>query len=310
MNNRETSWFDALWGVLANNFGTKIISVVIAVVLWFIVLGSRNIEATKEISLEIITAADIQPANDVPEKIAFRLSGPKAFLRTVLDRRDEPIRVNLSQNRTGLVTYRIFADNIHVPIGVKILSITPTVVPIKLETIKHRDVPVKIELSGTPPDGYKIVRATISPEVVRIRGAESRIDAMTEVSTSPLDVSDIRQNMKREVALDLSRYNVQLESQLPRVSLEVEATQASFRIKNVEVRVNSKLSVKLEDKSVTVLVRASSRDLKSLDRNQVFATVDLSGKDRGEYRETVNVTLPSNVTLVKVIPDKIKVTLY
>src|SRR5471032_1363254 len=89
---------------LASNLGTKVISVIIAVVLWVIVLGSRNVEVTKEVPLEVITPPELVAANEVPERIAFRLSGPKAFLRTILDRHDEPIRVPLNGAKPGLVT--------------------------------------------------------------------------------------------------------------------------------------------------------------------------------------------------------------
>src|SRR6185437_7418841 len=129
--NRGNFW-ERGWDSVTSNFGTKLISVGIAIVLWFVVLGSRNVEATKEIPLEVITPADLVVANDVPAKIAFRLSGPKAFLRAVLDRRDEPVRVNLAGAKPGLVTYRFFSDNIRVPIGVKVLSISPTAILIKL----------------------------------------------------------------------------------------------------------------------------------------------------------------------------------
>src|SRR5580658_4148228 len=121
-----------IWASLTQNIGTKLISIAIAVVLWIVVLGSRNVEVTKEIPLEVITSSDVVPANDIPDKIAFRMSGPKAFLRAILDRREDPIRVNLSGAKPGLVTYRFFSDNIRVPIGVKVLSINPTSVLIKL----------------------------------------------------------------------------------------------------------------------------------------------------------------------------------
>jgi len=307
---RESNFLDSAWEMFSSNLGTKLISIIIAVVLWFIVLESRNVEATKELSLDVVTAADVMASNEVPEKVAFRLSGPKAFLRTVLDRHDEPIRINLATNKPGLVSYRIFSDNIRVPIGVKILSITPTVIPIKLEYVKHRDIPIKVELRGTPPDGIKILRVTVSPEVVRIKGAESRVDSLGELPTVPIDVSDLKQNLQREVALELSKYNVQLEGPLPKVKIEVEAGQANYRIKNVDVRVQSSHKAKLDEKSVTVLVKAASKDLKSLDRSHVFAVIDLSGKPKGEYLEQVKVTLPDQVSLVKVIPDKIKITLY
>src|SRR6185295_11736789 len=122
-----------------------------------------------EIPLEVITPADIVPSNEIPDRIAFRLSGPKAFLRAVLDRREEPIRVNLAGAKPGLVTYRFFSDNIRVPIGVKVLSINPTAILIKLESLKHRDVPVRVETRGAPPEGYRVSGVSVKPEVVRIK---------------------------------------------------------------------------------------------------------------------------------------------
>src|SRR6185295_1704684 len=151
-----------------------------------------------EIPLEVITPADIVPSNEIPDRIAFRLSGPKAFLRSILDRREEPIRVNLSGAKPALVTYRFFTDNIRIPIDVKVLSINPTAILIKLEYLKRRDVPVRLEIRGNPPEGYRIVKADLKPEVVRIKGAESRVDGITEISTIPIDVSNLKESVERE----------------------------------------------------------------------------------------------------------------
>jgi YbbR domain-containing protein len=296
--------------MLGSNIGTKVVSVIIAIVLWGVVLGSRNVEVTKEIPLEVITPADIVPANEIPDRIAFRLSGPKAFLRSILDRREDPIRVNLSGAKPALVTYRFFSDNIRVPIGVKVLSINPTAIIIKLEYLKRKDVPVRVELRGNPPEGYRVVKAEIRPEVVRIKGAESRVDAITELVTTPIDVSNLKKNLEREVPIDLTRLNVQLDSPLPRAYVEVEPISANFKIKNVDIRVLSPYKVRLEEKTVTLLVRATPKDLQSLDRSQVFGVVDLSDKKKGKFRAPVSVTLPKNISLVKVIPDSVNVTLY
>ena len=59
-----------------------------------IVLGSRTIEVTKEVPVEIVNSAEVVPATDTPDHVTFRLTGPKAFLRAILDRREEPIRLN------------------------------------------------------------------------------------------------------------------------------------------------------------------------------------------------------------------------
>jgi YbbR domain-containing protein len=309
MVNKQT-WQQHVWSVFTSNLGTKLISVAIAVVLWMIVLGSRNVEATKEIPLEIITPSDIVTANEIPDHISFRLSGPKAFLRTVLDRKEEPIRVNLSGAKPGLVTYRFFSDNIRVPIGVKVLSINPTSVLIKLEYLKKREVPVKLELQGAMPDGFRIAKTEVRPNTVRVKGAETRIGGLTELISSPIDVSTLRTSIDREVPLDLSRYNVRLDGPLPHVLLEVEPVSANYRIRNIEVRVETQLKYKLDQKTVSCLVRADPKDLKSLSHGKIYGVVDLNGKPKGKYTETVKVILPDGVGLVKVVPEKVDITLY
>ena len=292
------------------NIGSKLISIALAVVLWGIVLGSRNVEVTKEIPIEVIAPADLIPANDIPDRVAFRLAGPKAFLRAILDRRENPIRVNLAGAKPGVVNYRFFSDNIRVPIGVKVLSINPSTIPIRLEAVKKREVPVRIEIRGVPPEGYKIVRAYMKPEVVKIKGAESRVDGITEVITTPIDVSGLRYSVDREAVLDLGRHSVQLEGAMPRAFVEIEAVSANYRIKNVDIRVLTPYKVKAGEKTVTVLVRADTKDLKLLDRSHVYAVVDLTGKPKGEYNEMIKISVPDGVGLVKVIPDRVKVTLY
>ncbi len=307
----KQSILEKMWSLLISNLGTKFVSVAIAVLLWFIVFGSRSVEVTKEIPLEVVSPTEIVPANEIPEKIAFRLSGPKAFLRAILDRREDPIRVNLSGAKPGLVTYRFFSDNIRIPIGVKVLSINPAAILIKLESMKRKDVPVKVDVHGTPPEGYRIVKAEVKPDVIRIKGAESRVDAITEVMTLPVDVSEIRQNTEKEnIGLNVNRNNVQVESSLPTVLIQMEPISANFKIKNVDVRVLSNHKVQIQDRTVTILVRATQRDLKTLDRSRVYAEADLRGKEVGKHLVPVKVTVPENIGIVRVIPDKVDVTLY
>lgn len=310
MSPRRPKGWDRVWEGLAANAGLKLISVAIALLLWGIVLGSRNVEATKELPVEVITSPDVVPANDIPEKIAFKLSGPKAFLRAVLDRREEPIRVNLTGAKPGLVTYRFFSDNIRVPIGVKVLSINPTAILVKLEYLRRKDVPVRLELRGQPPEGYRVVSAEIKPELVRIKGAETRVDAISEVSTLPLDLANLRQDVTKEMQLDLTRYGVHLDGEAPQAEVRIEAIAANFRVKNVDIRVLSSYKSRVEEKSVTVLVRASPLEMRQLDRSRVYAIVDLGDQPRGKYTESVKVSLPENVGLVRVIPEKVHVTLY
>jgi YbbR domain-containing protein len=288
----------------------KMISIFIAVLLWAIVLGSRSVEVTKEIPLEVITSNDIVVSNEVPEKISFRLFGPKAFLRSILDRREDPIRVNLLGSKPNLVTYRFFSDNVRLPIGVKVLAINPTAILIKLEYLKRREVPVRVDIRGNPPEGYRILRVEIKPETVRIKGPESKMEGLAQVATIPIDVSDLKQSGEKQAPLDLARYGVQIDGDLPKVSIEIAPITANFRIKNIDVRVSSFYKYRVEEKNISVFVRAAAADLQSLDKTKVYGTVDLSRKPKGTYTERLRVVLPKNIELVRVVPEQVHVTLY
>lgn len=295
--------------MILNNFGTKLVSVLIAVVLWMVVLGSRNVETTKEVMIEVITPDGLVVANDVPDRIAFRIAGPKAFLRAILDRRDPPIKVDLSDAKAGPVTYRFFSDNIRVPIGVKVLSVNPTMSVFRLEPERTKRMPVKVAIRGTPPEGYEVVDTIVEPKNVTVRGAKSRVANIAEIQTTPIDVSDEREAFERPAVFDLGQMGIQVEEQDVRVRIKIRPTKANYRIRNVRIRVLADHEVQLSRRTVTAAVRASLEELKTLNESDVYAQIDLKGKPKGVYRVPLQIIAPKHIGVVEVIPDQVNVTL-
>lgn len=296
--------------VFTANLGTKLVSLLVAVILWVVVLGSRNVEVSKEVPLEVITPPELIVANEMPERLTFRLSGPKAFLRSVLDRREEPIRVNLVGNKPGLVTYRFFSDHIRLPIGVRVLSVNPSSILIKLEELKKREVPIKIMTEGALPAGLAVKSLKAVPSVITIKGPESKVDGITEIPSVPVNLTEISSSIERELPLDLARFGVQLEGNLPKLQLDIEGHGANFKIKNIEIRVTSQYSAKIDPPVVSALVHASPAELKKLNKSRVYAVVDADGKERGTYSVAPTIVLPSTVTVVRTVPEQVNLTLY
>jgi len=303
---------NALMNLFSGNTGSKVVSVIVAIVLWIVVLGSRATEVTKEIPISITTPPDLIVSNDVPEKVLFRLSGPKAFLRAILDRPEEPIRVNLSGAKSGLVTYRFFADNIRLPIGVRVLQVNPASMIIKLEAQKTKEVPVRLEMKGSLPDGYVLKRAEITPKTIKIRGPESRIEGITEAPANSVDLSQVRASLQIAAQFDVARLGVRIEGESPQISLDVAAVQANFkiRVKTTDIRVDSPHHARIDEPVVTVYVRMDQDEIVKLDPSQVSIEADLKGKMKGRYTAKLHVSLPPNIGMVRVVPDTVRVTLY
>jgi hypothetical protein len=112
-----------LWSLFRYQFALKILSIVIAVTLWVVVFGSRTIEITKDVPFEVQLSDDQILVDPVPEKIQFHLVGPKAFIRNITTRIEDPIRANVKDLRTGVFTQRIYSDAIKLPMGVKVQSL-------------------------------------------------------------------------------------------------------------------------------------------------------------------------------------------
>ena len=307
---RTKNLAEYVWGLFHTNVGTRLVSILIALILWGVVLGSRIVEVTKEVPLEVITSSDVIPANDTPDKVAFRLSGPKAFLRSILDRREEPIRVNLTGAKPALVTYRFFSDNIRVPIGVKVVSIIPPAISIQLENVRVKEVPVRLRFQGSLPEGFRILNANVKPDKVQVRGPESQISNLTEIQSKPIDLSVLNSGMDRELPLEVGTGALSILGHKPRVHIEIESVPANFRMKNVDIQVISSYKSEIEEKSVTVLVNATPKEMQTIDKDLVFGVVDMTGKEAGHYVVPVKVNLPQSVRLVKVIPEQVHVKLY
>ncbi|MBU6375197.1 MAG: hypothetical protein KGQ59_04325 [Bdellovibrionales bacterium] len=292
------------------NLGTKLVSILVAVILWVVVLGSRNVDVSKEVPLEILAPPELVVANEMPERVVFRLSGPKAFLRAVSDRREPPIRVNLIGSKPGLVTYRFFSDHIRLPIGVRVLSVNPASVLIKLEELKKRELSIKVLTEGKLPNGLELKSIKAFPDKVTVKGPDSKVSSLTELPSVPVNLSELSASLEQDLKFDLPRLGVQIEGALPKVRVELEGYGANYKIKNIEIRVLADFKARIEPKVISALVFARPADLKRLNRSKVFAMVDMKGKARGTYTVSPTIVLPPDVTIVRTVPEQVNLTLY
>ncbi len=296
-----------LWNLIRHQFGLKVVSFLIASSLWVVVFGSRTIEITKEIPFEAVVGEDQILVDPVPEKIIFRLTGPKAFLRSITNRIDDPIRANLRDLRAGVFTHRIFSDAIKLPLGVKVLSINPNVVQMRVEESKKTQVPVKASVTGELPEGYRVLRTEILPSMIRIKGPKNRVQMINALSTVPVDVSLLRETTVIPLSFDFKAMGIDPDSPLPEMSVEVQGRGAAFKLKHVPLKVKSTGKAAAADEEVTVIVRTEPGESVRIDGEEIVALVDVRDMPSGEYEKFIRVQLPQKVHLVRIIPASTRV---
>ena len=296
-----------VWNFMRYQFALKVLSIVIAVTLWVVVFGSRTIEITKEIPFEVQMSDDQILVDPVPEKIQFRLVGPKAFIRNITTRIEDPIRANVKELKTGVFTHRIYSDSIKLPMGVKVQAINPNVIQIKVEELKKRMASVRLETTGEVPAGFKVLRTEVLPAQLKIKGPKNRISGINVLPALPIDLSSIRETQIIPLAFDFKALGIEPDSTIPELNIEIQGKGQAFRVKHVPGRIKSTLKAKSDDEEVMVIVRTDPAENIKIDGDQVRAEIDVRDMPEGEFVKWIKVSLPEKIHLVRVIPSLTRV---
>ena len=294
-----------------HNIAWKILSLVVAFGIWFVVMSANSIETTKEVNLELQLPPGLVVANEVPDRVNFRLAGSKFFLRTVANSL-ETIHVDLSKAKPGPSYYTIQKDSLHLPIGVRVLSISPTSINPVLERVEIRTVPVEIVKKNEVPNGYRLVRMQAMPKNVRIKGPKNLVERVTEVNSESIDLSDIPAGLKWEVPLSTGHPALRFDEEIePKVVVEVEPTGSNFRVAGVPLTVKGRSSsgATVKPDKVALFVNCPPNLIRTLTPDRVQAYVEVPETKAGIYVREVKVDLPQGVKLVRIVPDRVQVQL-
>ena len=176
---------------LTSNLGWKFLSLIIAILLWYAVVGEPELATSVSAPVEYknIPAA-LEMSSDVLDRVHLELRGPAGKLRTS-DLADLAVVLDLeSVHRAGERTFTIQQWNVNLPSGVTLSRAVPAQVRVRFENRASRDVPVRARYSTLPP-GYRIVKQDVEPATIRITGPESHVNLVEAVQTDPIDLTDV-----------------------------------------------------------------------------------------------------------------------
>ena len=100
-----------------------------------------------------------------------------------------------------------------------------------LDFDKVKKIPIKTNISLTYRSGYDRAEAIeVSPDSITIKGAESQVDTIQFINTKTLELSDISENIQKELPLVLPK-NIQSDIQKIKILFKVEKfTEGHFDV--------------------------------------------------------------------------------
>lgn len=188
--------------IFRENLTIKIISIALALFLWFFVTFKGQTETSLDIPLEFKnTPSDMEVFKQTVKKISVSISARERILREI-NHNDIRAIVDISNIKVGENSIPITKSSIKIPRGIEILRIDPSTVKLVVDKKEQKTIPVKPVLTGKPSKGFIISEIEVNPSLIRIEGAQKELDRIRLIKTEPIDVDGISESITVHVKID------------------------------------------------------------------------------------------------------------
>ncbi|NLY42384.1 MAG: hypothetical protein GX066_00070 [Clostridiaceae bacterium] len=195
-------------GILNKDITLKIISVLIAIVLWIYVVDVQNPETEttlKNIPItlvggEYLTEEGLVILNDINQTLNLKVKGRRKSL-AALDKKDIKAFADLrGLNRTGEHSIQVQVEMSAE--GVSILEKDPYLLVVKLDKIMEVQKPIEVVSKGEVKEPYIAMEPKVTPNTVTLKGPSSIISTIDSVRVS-VDLSGQTKDIVSEQKYDI-----------------------------------------------------------------------------------------------------------
>jgi YbbR domain-containing protein len=170
-------------------------------------------------------------------------------------------------------------------------------------------LPVMVQLTGEPADGYALTAVSVSPISVTVSGEAPAVSRLTGISTQAIDLSGRDASFNLDVALDPPTETVVAGATTVHVTVSIQEQQASITLQvGIVARgIQPGFQYELGSPSVLVTVLGPAPLINTLTPDQLTASVVLTGLTPGNHLVPIQVEVPDSVSLVTMVPQAMNV---
>ncbi len=193
---------------LLENTGLKIVSVLLAIVLWIFVTSRGQSEMAIDVPLEFKDIpAGLEMVTSSEKTISLNIKGQERLIRNVKSS-DIRVYVDLSKAKKGEGIYYISREDIKLPRSITITSINPLSVKVITEETVTKTVRVLPIVFGKPERGYYMKSVEVIPQNVVIEGIWSEVRKVSTLKTESLDLTGYNASFSQALKIDLTGKNI------------------------------------------------------------------------------------------------------
>lgn len=214
-----------LRNLIFKNWGLKLFSLILALILWTNLIPPEKIFSEKTLTISLEThnlPQDMELVKKPTATIDVTIRAPNRYIDQITAT-NAVAELNLANASLFQEDYTLNESMISMPTGVRatVIKITPNTVNLKLEKSIEIMLDVESDIIGDLIEGLKIERIEVDPAQVPIKGAESKVRGDYKVRTTPIDISTLMQTTELEADLILPSPDLRFATSLTKVKVTI-----------------------------------------------------------------------------------------
>lgn len=294
---------------LFNNFWYKIISLVLAVLIWGIIQGEQVMEVGRDVHITIKVPEQhiIRESSQQVRQITVR--GPRVLISEVPNRLQAEISLpknTLGQYRTRLTKAQLTEIDPRLAV-----SIHDPYMDFFIDRKYTRSVPIKELLVGVPKKGHILKKVSIKPRSVKVTGLRSEVIRLKSIATEPVEINGIAKDQKVEVNLiPPTDMKTSYSPTSTEVAIKVGEEKVNKLIRGVPIEVvGSAYMAQIRPLFVSVTIQGTPATLNFIRKKDITAFIPMDTAKPGNYQRDIKVRIPPGTALIEVFPEKASVDL-
>lgn len=301
--------------ITQKNWLLKVISLCLAIMLWYFVVGEDQVDITMQVPIEVINLpSSLTISNQYRKNIEASVRGPRSLIQD-LKNRNISRPVDLSDAKPGTIVIKNDEKSIPFPKGITLLRLQPANITLLLDKLVQKTFPIEPVTEGQVAKGYELTKLYVDPDELVISGPKSLIEKDITLKTYVINLDGLDRSTTLQVHLNLNQDLLDLIGEtVVTAVLEVKEKLAERTVDNIPVNVrDSNIPVTVQPNSITVKAKIPENLIHDTPELAMLFRASVPAKDiKNPRRMQVSVsgvTVPGHdsVQILSVEPKEVMV---
>ncbi|HET9316055.1 MAG TPA: CdaR family protein [Vicinamibacteria bacterium] len=260
--------------LLLDHLPLKLISLGLAVLLWYVIAGEKTSEMGLSVPVELQNfPQDLELTGEPVNAVEVRLRASPGIIQR-LGPGDVSARIDVKGASEGERIVHLTGDSIRVPFGVRVVKISPAIITLNFERTQQKSVPIRPRMLGRPAAGFEIAEVTALPAEVQVLGPKSRVNDVESAYTEPISVDGARSDVIERVAIGIEDPLLRIQG-TPRVEVtaRVREVHGTRTLEGLPIALRGAAGT-LRPAQATVVLTGPAAALEKVSADDVKAYVD------------------------------------